>query len=452
MKRKTNLFYLNGPDSKFLTFSNYTEALTGNFLSTDTKLFPDKFLCLKLHNLNSKNKSDFIKYLVKYYENKLAVLRDDCISNDIMAESNILPLSYLLEAILNVCSENSNEFTIDNDLLNSPRMLRKNVFKNINENGRLITYIGDITEEDYNGTYTDIICTINANSYYEGNINYVENIYNHESRVATIDSLIYNKLHGWENEQIFDEYESLNPAYDVYDETTNLYSYNYESYLENIEYIKQPEKSNVYKNIKFNIIIPLFSITNMNYNTNDSILEKEFNDDENEILKLNTNIIKSDNVKGRRDIPLGIWLYADDIEDSFIELKRDTELNIYPSWSLLIASQFKPFPYSLKYEKENDILKSSGQAYATFAETLTKMNDVLDKFNSINVNITRLDNKINSIERKLKEIGISSTVSKLETQLLNLENSVKNDISDLKKEMYGYIDNITWSSKYKNNN
>ena len=119
---------------------------------------------------------------------------------------------------------------------------------------------------------------------------------------------------------------------------------------------------------------------------------------------------------------------------------------------MLIASQFKPFPYSLKYEKENDILKSSGQAYATFAETLTKMNDVLDKFNSINVNITRLDNKINSIERKLKEIGISSTVSKLETQLLNLENSVKNDISDLKKEMYGYIDNITWSSKYKNNN
>ena len=42
MKRKTNLFYLNGPDSKFITFSNYTEALTGNFLSTDTKLFPSR--------------------------------------------------------------------------------------------------------------------------------------------------------------------------------------------------------------------------------------------------------------------------------------------------------------------------------------------------------------------------------------------------------------------------
>ena len=53
MKRKTNLFYTNGPDSKFITFSNYTESLTGNFLSTDTKLFPDKFLCLKIYNINS---------------------------------------------------------------------------------------------------------------------------------------------------------------------------------------------------------------------------------------------------------------------------------------------------------------------------------------------------------------------------------------------------------------
>ena len=48
MKRKTNLFYVDGPDSKFITFSNYTEALTGNFLSTDTKLFPDKFLWILL--------------------------------------------------------------------------------------------------------------------------------------------------------------------------------------------------------------------------------------------------------------------------------------------------------------------------------------------------------------------------------------------------------------------
>ena len=61
MKRKTNLFYNEGPDSKFLTFSNYTESLTGNFLSTDTKLYPSMFLCLYIPSLtNDANKKEFI--------------------------------------------------------------------------------------------------------------------------------------------------------------------------------------------------------------------------------------------------------------------------------------------------------------------------------------------------------------------------------------------------------
>ena len=67
MKRRTNLFYTKGPDSKFLTFSNYTEALTGNFLSTDTKMFPDKFLCLKINNLNKTNKVNLRSILKKEF-------------------------------------------------------------------------------------------------------------------------------------------------------------------------------------------------------------------------------------------------------------------------------------------------------------------------------------------------------------------------------------------------
>ena len=50
--RKTNLFYTSGVDSKFLTFSNYTESLTGNFISTDTKIFPSKFLCISARKDN----------------------------------------------------------------------------------------------------------------------------------------------------------------------------------------------------------------------------------------------------------------------------------------------------------------------------------------------------------------------------------------------------------------
>ena len=76
MKRKTNLFYTTGPDSKFITFSNYTESLTGNFLSTDTKIFPSRFIALYIKGLNKDTKAALIKYIADYYESKLAVLRD----------------------------------------------------------------------------------------------------------------------------------------------------------------------------------------------------------------------------------------------------------------------------------------------------------------------------------------------------------------------------------------
>ena len=130
MKRKTNLFYVDGPDSKFITFSNYTEALTGNFLSTDTKLFPDKFLCLKLKNLNASTKPKFIKYLAKYYENKLAALRDYSIEKNNNQEDEILPLAYLLEAILNACDINTCDINKNNGFKLDPT--RFNSFEKVN--------------------------------------------------------------------------------------------------------------------------------------------------------------------------------------------------------------------------------------------------------------------------------------------------------------------------------
>ena len=78
MKRKTNLFYLTGDDSKFITFSNYGESMTGNFLATDWKLFPSKFICMYIKFLDvnadtdsytyEERKEKLIKYLASYYE------------------------------------------------------------------------------------------------------------------------------------------------------------------------------------------------------------------------------------------------------------------------------------------------------------------------------------------------------------------------------------------------
>jgi len=457
MKRKTNLFYVDGPDSKFITFSNYTEALTGNFLSTDTKLFPDKFLCLKLKNLNASTKPKFIKYLAAYYENKLAALRDYSIEKDVNQELEILPLAYLLEAILNVCSFN-NGFTLDTSKMKSFNQIKQEDYNIAYSKGTLITYIGNITEQDYNGTYTDTICCVNANEYYEGDIKFVKDIhFGKNNNNCPVDPA--DVLYGWEGEQMFEEYidsETGNHISPIYDDVTDdVHKYNYDSYLDNIEFIKLSDNSNVdsFKTIEFNIIIPLFTITNINYNTNVAILDDELNEDNKKCIKLISDTASSTNLKSRRDVPLGMWFYADEADkDTFIELKRDGQLKSYPSWSLLIASQFKPFPYTLKYQKENDTKNSVMNSFNTFAETLSKVNDVLDKFNEMNINITSLENKILSLEKQIKEIGTTATITDMEKKFLILSTDVKDQINDFKKQLYGYVDNITWSSKYKNNN
>ncbi len=441
MKRKTNLFYTSGPDSKFLTFSNYTESLTGNFLSTDTKIFPDKFLCLKLNGLNKSTKENFIKYLVKYYENKLASLRDNCVNKDILEEKHLLPLAYLLEAILKICQTNTSGYltnTISNDSLENP--LSSDDIK-INDNFKLITYIGNITEQDYNGTYTDTICCINCNEYYEGKI-----VFDSVSPTS-VSSLTYTEsdntsLYGWTSSELFEGYQNVTPLYDS--EST----YNYDSKLKYIKYIEQNESG---KDIVFNVIIPLYSIVNVNYNSNSNILEPEYieeNGVQKQVIILNSNVETTTNLKARIDVPLGIWIQADEEEDSFITLKKDSEIGAYPFWSLLISSQFKPFPYSRGIQKDtndNSILKNQ---YYTFAETLSKINDVLDGFNNININITKLENRLSSIESQIKTIGTNSNISRLDDSMLKLNNYVKNEITEFKKQLAGYVDNITW--KYNN--
>lgn len=446
MKRKTNLFYTSGPDSKFITFSNYTEALTGNFLSTNTKLFPDKFLCLKINNLNINTKSRFIKYLVRYYENKLATLRDYCINpNNELEENFVLPLAYLFEAILQVCNYNiiTNEWefnsNFEDNIING---VINNDVSNYNSNiSNLITYVGDIVEQDYNGTYTDTICTINASNYYVGTI--INSKFRNE-KTCTVQVQISDSLHGWENNDItFNDYINASPIYDA--ENT----YFYDSFLSDIEchQIKNPTND-----IKFNIIIPLFSITNMDYNTNTNKLHiDEFNNFSKQILLRNSST-ENGQLCERINVPLGIWIHGDSETDSFIELKKDYQMNMYPAWSLLISSQFKPFPYSLDKKIDNESQNNIMTAHATFAETLSRINDVLDKFNQININISALDNRITKLDRQINEIGTQSNFTKLESKLLKLSSDVKDEINEFKKQLYGYVDNITWSNKYKNNN
>lgn len=331
MKRKTNLFYNSGPDSKFLTFSNYTEALTGNFLSTNTKLFPSTFLCLNIPSLNKENKQAFIDdSLIKYYENKLANLRDR------VNEDEIFPLSYLIETIMKFDSNTS------------------------------ISYIGNITEQDYLGSYTDTICIIDTQYLQSAIITNIDNEEQPDIREAD------NTLYGWYDNIDGDDvytgpllYANFTPVFD-----TELSQYqltpNY-----NVEY-NVPETTP--SNIVFNVVIPLFTFVNTAEgvevtNQNESILTSNF----------------------KTNVPLGIW-FADDN----ISLKVDKTYG--QSWSLAIGSQFKPLPTSP--EVRSDVYKDPNtDAFKTFAQVLVRQNELLDTIEKQNIVIYELHERVSALEQ-----------------------------------------------------
>lgn len=334
MKRRTNLFYSSGNDAKFLTFSNYTECITGTFLSTNTKLFPSTFICLNIPSISTNSsKEAFIKRLVSYYENKLAFLRDE--SNN---DEEIQPLAYLLR------------FLVNEGITNIP-------------------YIGNITEQAYNGTFADTICVIDTNTIYSGTIvtpDLEGNVYPYTD----------TKLYGWYNRTI----DSDNQPQEVYNgpEGYNLtpvtdgegYYVNDNSHIEYTEGLTDT--------ITFNVVIPMFTMVNPD-DTKDIV--SIYSDGE------ESNIVESSYYV---NVPFGIWFATKPIE-----LTKDD--NYGQVWSLAIGSQFKPFPTSPQLESEIT-QDSNTAAFNTFAQILARQNKVLTMFESISRDMRDIKLRLSALE------------------------------------------------------
>lgn len=432
MKRKTNLFYNEGPDSKFLTFSNYTESLTGNFLSTDTKLYPSMFLCLYIPSLtNDDNKKEFIsKYLVGYYENKLAFLRDYCIGEDKKPEDVLLPLSYLLETIQKYIVEkndSSDKELLRNNLYDSEETT-DNYFFNENSNllNNLITYIGDISEQDYNGTYTDTICIIDFVKYFNGSIEL-------DSDQSTILEEYHtdgsSKLYGWKNDlEGVEVFGNICPMFD----DNNHKSYYAKS---KINKINVTEKSDL-SELKFNIIIPLFDVTNINYKTSKYINENIVNINEDGI-----NLQFSEDYKPTlKNVPLGIWF-----SKSIIELYKDTNTGFSQSWSLMISSQFKPFPYTKNMSTIADE-NTNSNAFPTFAMIMSKQNDIINGFNKMTNLFNEQKSEIDNIKATLSNKAYETNIDKLRKEFINFEYEMTNKFNDFKQEVQTFMDNLAWKA------
>lgn len=334
MKRRTNLFYNSGEDSKFLTFSNYTECLTGAFLSTNTKLFPSKFICLNIPNLN---KEEFINGLVAYYENKLATLRDYAVNTENRKLEDINPLSYLLRYLLN------------NGITD-------------------IAYIGDITEQDYNGTFSDTICIINTANMFSGRIETVLD----ESNVFVDGE---ETLYGWYDNNVYtgpDNYTSINPIFD--DQTKYVFFDN--NYIS----VSPTDVSS----ISFNIVIPLFCTVET-----DAVLSDEIRE---QLNLLNPDILTVEG-KSNINVPMGIWF-----ANKTITLEGDNKYNT--SWSLAIGSQFKPFPTSsfITSEITNE---SNSIAFGSFAQILSRQNDLLTY---VQIENRRLQEQIDKLQNDILQL------------------------------------------------
>lgn len=454
MKRKTNLFYISGPDSKFITFSNYTESLTGNFLSTDTKLYPSRFMCINMSGLTNSNKSQLIQYLAAYYENKLAVLRDDCCDDNVNAENLILPLNYLLETLMQVVYNDDNLININTITLDEYLEIRgiekteisdiyetcsvlwdeaydkicaiSKINKKVNKSTCDIVYISEITEQDYNGTYTDTICNIDLTKYKTGIIN-TESSFDYIHSKTVKRSYDANTgvecLYRWDA-GVPSEWINIPAIFDINNKDNGTYIY--ESPITDIALV-----SGTGNEISFNMIIPLFDVTNINYKTNSTIIE------EMQYIDLKNSL---SNILYTKNVPLGIWF-----ADEQIVLKKDSDTGFAPSWSLLIGAQFKPFPYSNKINSSYSV-SSNADAYATFSQVLARQNEVLDKFNDLNYNISSITERLNNIETQLKHIGTSYTIDSLHKEMMIYEKELNNNMDMFKDQVMSYIINLKWKA------
>ena len=577
MKRKTNLFYTTGPDSKFITFSNYTESLTGNFLSTDTKIFPSRFIALYIKGLNKNTKAPLIKYIADYYESKLAVLRDHFDYNKSDIEKSVPPLNYLLEALLRIKEIKSNEVV-------ATHSIAANVIKDDNETSssnesNLIfdsdvikfKYISDITEQDYNGTFTDTICNIDLRKF--AYISSIELTDDFNDNVVQFDKPAY--LYGWdsdvpeeyayehtipdsvqgidldrymtaylaENTTSKDETDSTdetssttndkrieyiidttlenvidihkktitggellaniiatemsknehndmasaisailhstdsnlmefqnelndllsNESYDIiifYDSETPdiLYAYNGADVVtldmsKNNEYNIDPEvlKLNIStsndEEMEFNCIIPLYDIVDINYKSNFNTIERIISVNGEGEIDLTPSVT---NKMYCTNVPLGMWFYTDGdahkdgtTSTTSMKLYLDTESGFSQSWSLTIASQFKPFPYSSKMPSELTT-NSNTNAYATFAQVLASQSAMIDNFNKLTRTIAYMNDHIRNMESQLANLGTSYNIDNIHREFNNFEINMNNKFNVLKDDVISQLSYLKW--------
>lgn len=403
MNRKTNLFYLTGNDTNFLTFSNYTDYLTSVFLNTSYKMFMSKFLAFNLpFDDNEKTIAKFKKFLMCYYENKLTILREHITTDDPM--NKIHALNYLLEAI--------HKFFDGQDVVHYEDMIK---------------YKGDIVEQDYDGTYADSICIIDFNNYYDASITYDSSLEESTDMLLsfTEDNIDIDHLYGWGNE--LDTLGTYKPEYDYgiqLVDNKRTCGYYLSSPLTLIE-TKLSESSQ----ITFNCIIPLFDIYAITGNKLYDINHNELNID-----------ISSD-ADPFKNVPYGIW-----ITEHPITLYKDANTGFGQSWSLVISSKFSPFPYGVKYIGDATSDSIDKIEKYTYAQLLADQSKLYIQFQNALDKIQELQNRVNALNKSIESIATYSNIDDIREYLSKLDSIIDSKIDNQTKDIREMVNNLKWKN------
>lgn len=436
MKRKTNLFYGDETDTKLIMFSNYTDSLTGNFLSTDTKLFPSRFLCVSLPGLTEYDasmddrdreavyivrKAALIRYMAAYYENKLAALRDFWMDRNVKPEDRMLPLNYLLEALYRIAG-----FTDAGE----PALIP---LGQTNTAAFTIPYMGDITEQDWNGTYTDTICTVDLAKY-----SMAEPVFDMAAYAMAKDGDMPDftdaesaSLYGWYGCAMPASYKDVTPVYDEIPETDGAASY-VDSYrtLSGVTGLKTGRSQA--SSVSFNLLIPLFDVTDMNPDTSLTVTV----DAEETVDLTQGGSVKPYN----RDVPMGMWFSG----RTPMELYKDPQTGYSPAWSLLIGSQFKPFPYTGDMPSEVSTNSALG-AYPTFAAALAEQTKLSDRFTELTYSLSALSDRVSRLESSMKSVGTAYSLDLLQKEIIDFEGRSRTEAETFRKQVLSYMSGLKWN-------
>ena len=152
-----------------------------------------------------------------------------------------------------------------------------------------------------------------------------------------------------------------------------------------------------------------------------------------------SNILEVDLTSSTCNVPMGIWFSQ---KFNKITLQRDETSGFWPSWSLVLSSQFKPFPKSPHLQSDTQNV-SSTDAFGTFAQILVEQARLTDEHTDIAVNVQALSNRISDVESRINNISTNKSLDALRNKVDQIDKKLASLTESIEK-VNSLISSITW--------